>query len=182
MAMKIQDENGRLSPYLGLNSEAVETLVGWVRQLLASQDHVLICLTGNKGVGKSTLGRSFRKTGLGPIRPREIAVIDDDCMSVNFLIFFRRKYVSPCRGVDELRPFEPYCRKRKVRFYVKSNPESRVTRADILLEADTAPRKRKERLIRRYGEARGAIVFDDTQSYEHHPRIHFRYRLKADLP
>jgi hypothetical protein len=182
MTIRIQDGTGRATPYPGLNSEAVETLVGWVRQVLASKDHVLICLTGNKGVGKSTLGRSFRKAGLGPIRPREIAVIDDDCMSVDFLFFFRRRYANPCLGVDELRPFERFCRKKKVRFYVKSNPEARVTRADILLEADTAPRKRKERLIRRYGEARGVIVFNDTQSYEHHPRIHFRYRLKADLP
>lgn len=181
MVMKIRDGSGRLVPYLGLSAEAVDTLAGWIGRLLANRDHVLICLTGNKGVGKSTLGRSFRKMGLGPIRPREIAVIDDDCMSVDFLFFFRRKYVSPCRGVDELRPFSRYCRKRKVRFYVKSDPESRVTRADILLEVDTAPQKRKERLIRRYGDDKGAVVFGATRSYAHQPRIRFQYQLKADL-
>jgi hypothetical protein len=150
-------------------------------QSLKNKDHVLICITGNKGVGKTTVGKFIRKTGLGPIRPKDIAAIDDDCMSVDVLFFFRRKYVNPCHGVDELQPFLRFCRKKKIRFYVKSNPESRITQADILLKVNIGPQKRKERLIRRYGDPKGTIIFNQTQSYTHHPKIRFQYQLTADL-
>lgn len=142
---------------------------------------MLICITGNKEVGETTLGKFIRKTGLDTIRHKDIAVIDDDCMSVDALFFFRRKYANPCHGVDELQPFLRFCKKKKIWFYVKSNPESRITQADILLKVNIAPQKRKERLIRRYGDPKGSIIFNQTQSYTHHPKIRFHYRLTAGL-
>jgi hypothetical protein len=180
--MKIQDENGRVIPYSGLSRESIATLVALVDRHLERKDHVLICIAGNKGVGKSTLGKFFRKTGLGTIRPRDIAVIDDDCMSVDVLHFFRRKYVNPCRGIDELAPFLRYCRRKKVRFYVKSDPESRITRADVLLNVTITDKKRKERLIRRYGKTKGERVFERTRSYACHPKIECQHQLTAELP
>lgn len=130
---------------------------------------------------KKTLGKFIRKTGLGPIRHKDIAVIDDDCMSVNVLFFFRRKYVNPCHGVDELQPFLRFCKKKKIRFYVKSNPESRITQADILLKVNIDPQKRKERLIRQYGDSKRTIIFNQTQSYTHHPKIRFHCQLTTGL-
>jgi len=136
---------------------------------------------GQQGGWEKTLGKFIRKTGLGPIRRKDIAVSDDDCISVNILFFFRRKYVNPCHGVDELQPFLRFCKKKKLRFYVKSNPESRITQADILLNVNIAPQKRKERLIRRYGDPKGTIIFNQTQSYTHHPKIRFHYQLTTGL-
>jgi hypothetical protein len=136
---------------------------------------------GQQGDWKKTLGKFIRKTGLGPIRRKDIAVIDDDCMSVNILFFFRRKYVNICHGVDELQPFLRFCKKKKLRFYVKTNPESRITQADILLKVNIAPQKRKERLIRRYGDPKGTIIFNQTQSYINHSKIRFHYQLTTGL-
>ena len=65
---------------------------------MSSKPHVLVTMVGNKGVGKSTLGKYFRNYGIGEFGPRDIAVIDDDNMAVDFLFFFRRWYANPCRG------------------------------------------------------------------------------------
>lgn len=182
MAIKIKDENGKRVPYGGLDPEKFDELAALVSRCLEQRDYVIVCITGNKGIGKSTLGRFIRKLGFGPYKPRHIAVIDDDCMSVDVLHFFRRRYVNPCRGVDELKPFFGYCKKRPIRIYIKSNPESRISRADVLLLLDVDEEKRRQRLFRRYGREKGETVLQNTQSYDEQPAISFQYRMRASVP
>lgn len=181
MSFKITDTKGRKIPYDGLDLSQTQKLVHLIDGCLKREEQVLICITGNKGVGKTTLGKFFRKKGLGTFRPRDIAVIDDDCMSVDVLCLFRRKYVNPCRGVDELRPFLRLCRRKKVRFYIKSNPESRISRADIVLAVSIDENKRKARLIQRYGEPRGSLIFEQTVSYTAQPAIAYQHWISAEL-
>ncbi len=146
-------------------------LADLIQKVLNQKDSAIICITGNKGAGKTTLGKLIRKKGVGPFRPGEIAVIDDDCLSVDTLFFFRRKFVDPCRGIDELGPFFRFCKNKRLRFYVKSNPESRITHADILLKVELPEEIRRQRLIQRYGEQKGERVFRQTQAYQGTPAI-----------
>lgn len=182
MVIKIKDENGKWIPYGGLAPEKFDELTTLVSRCLEQRDYVIVCITGNKGIGKSTLGKFIRKRGFGPYQPRHIAVIDDDCMSVDVLHFFRRKLVNPCQGVDELKPFFGYCKKKPVRIYIKSNPESRISRADVLLMLDVDEEKRRQRLLRRYGREKGETVLKDTQSYDQQLSIFFQYRMRASVP
>jgi len=177
--IKIKNNNGQTVSYFGISPDKFDELAELIQKVLVQKDYAIVCITGNKGVGKTTLGKLIRKKGFGPFRPKEIAMIDDDCMSVDTLFFFRRKYVNPCKGIDDLQPFFRYCRKKRVRFYVKSNPESRITRADVLLEVYLGEDKRKQRLIQRYGEHKGERVFRQTQSFQNSPKIEFEYRLAA---
>jgi len=179
--IKVKDKDGRMVPYFGISTEKFEALAKLIQKVLNSKDHVVVCITGNKGVGKTTLGRLIRKKGFGPFRPKDIAVIDDDCMSVDTLFFFRRKYVNPCQGIDELWPFFRYCKKKRIRFYVKSNPESRITHADVLLKVYVEEKKRRERLIQRYGEQKGEMIFRQTQSYQDRAKIEYEYELSAQI-
>ena len=180
--MKIQGPNGKQIHYTAIEPDEFTALTDLTRKCLADSDHVLICITGNKGIGKTTLGKYIRKKGFGPFKPSDVAVIDDDCMSVDVLFFFRRKYVNPCIEVDELHPFFRFCKNRKLRFYVKSNPESRITKADILINLHLDEDKRKQRLIQRYGRAKGERVFQQTQSFSHIPKIKTRYELSISAP
>jgi hypothetical protein len=132
-----------------------------INDVLQDEPFALVCMVGNKGAGKSVLGKFFRKHGLGGFKPREIAVIDDDCMSTYFLWLFRPQISVPCTGVDELEPFFKYCKKRKVIFYISSNPEKRISKASILLRIDMADEElRRKRLIKRYGTEKGIIFYN----------------------
>lgn len=181
MMIKVRDKDGQTIPFFGISPDNFKVLAETIQKVLSHKDHVIVCITGNKGVGKTTLGKLIRKKGFGPYRPKDIAVIDDDCMSVDTLFFFRRKYVNPCQGVDELRPFFRFCEKKRIRFYVKSNPESRISRADVLLKVYLAEEKRRQRLVQRYGEQKGEMVFRQTQSYQGSVKIDFEYELTAQL-
>jgi len=180
--MRIQGDNGTKIPYPGILPDEFVALADLTQKCLDSGDHVLICITGNKGIGKSTLGKYIRKQGFGPFKPRDIAVIDDDCMSVDVLYFFRRKYVNPCVGVDELRPFFRFCKNRKLRFYIKSNPESRITKANILIKLHLEENTRKQRLVQRYGYDKGKRIFLETQIYSYEPKIRTQYEMTVVAP
>jgi hypothetical protein len=123
----------------------------------------------------------MRKYGFGPFPAKDIAVIDDDCMSVDVLGIFRRKYVNPCLTVDELQPFFKYCKKKRIRFYVKSNPESRITRADILLKVNIDERRRQQHLKQRYDREKARETIMQTRLYSHEPKIYFQYEMTADI-
>jgi ABC-type cobalamin/Fe3+-siderophores transport system ATPase subunit len=179
--MKVPDEHGKWIPYYGMSPEKYNELAILINRCLKEKNHVLVCIIGNKGVGKTTLAKFMRKYGFGPFNARQIAVIDDDCMSVDMLYLFRRKYVNPCTGVDELQPFFKYCRKKSIRFYVKSNPESRITRADVLVLSRVNENKRRQRLMNRYGKEKGNRVFNETQSYCPQPKIAYRFKMVADI-
>ena len=105
--MKFRNAAGEWTPYVGLTPEKYSELSEHIGRCLRQKAYAIVCITGNKGVGKTTLGKFMRKNGFGPFRPRDIAVIDDDCMSVDVLYFFRRKYVNPCRGVAGVDQREP---------------------------------------------------------------------------
>ncbi len=181
MAMKVKNEHGDLVPYVGLSPEKYQELSELINRCLKTKPYVIISIIGNKGVGKTTLAKYMRKYGFGPFRPSDVAVIDDDCMSVDVLGIFRRKYVNPCESVDELEPFFKYCKNKRVRFYVKSNPESRITYADIILKVDIDEQRRQKHLYQRYERKRAEAVIARSRTYSHRPKITFQYEMTADI-
>ena len=60
--------------------------------ILKNKKRVIIVITGLCGSGKSTLGKEIRRKGFGYFKPHQIAVIDDDVMSIN--LFFMRPRVK----------------------------------------------------------------------------------------
>ena len=179
--MKIQNEDGEYVRYKGLSEEKIRELEKFVTKCLEHERYVIVCVVGNKGVGKTTLGKFIRKNGFGRYKPRDIAMIDDDCMSVDVAYFFRRKYVNPCRGVDELKPFFKYCKKKRVRFYINSHPETRISKASVLLRVHTSEEKRVKRLKQRKGMETGTRVFLETQNYQNRPNISYQYELELEV-
>jgi hypothetical protein len=169
--MRIRNETGEKINYTGLGAAQSAELASLINSCLKTRPSVLVAIIGNKGIGKSLLGKYFRNRGIGPIHRRKIAVIDDDNMAVDTLYFFRRWHPDACTGVDELTPFMKYCRKKPVRVYIKSNPESRISRADIVLQLSTDEIKRELRLIKRYGPEKGRRVFIQTRVYPPEIRI-----------
>jgi hypothetical protein len=109
----------------------------------------LMCIAGNSGCGKSFVGKSLRKGGMGPIRPREILVIDDGVASVSWLGVFRRRVKFHAEEKDFLRPFAPYFRGKKLIAYVSSQPTLRLDECDILVEVRCTEDLRRRRLRQR---------------------------------
>jgi broad-specificity NMP kinase len=107
----------------------------------------LLCLTGQTGAGKTTLGREIRRRGLPGFRPTEIAVIDDGVMTAPLFGFINRRVRLPCRERDDLSPFEPYLRGKKLVVYVAIRPEERISRCDVLLRLRCDDKARRERLV-----------------------------------
>jgi energy-coupling factor transporter ATP-binding protein EcfA2 len=181
MAMKITDEQGNIIQYKGLSTRQYQELSTLINRFLEIKPYVVLCIKGNKGVGKTTLAKYMRKYGFGPFRAKDVAVIDDDCMSVDVLGIFRRKYYNPCKGVDELEPFFKYCKNKRIRCYVKANPETRITYADILIEVEADEHKRQLRLYKRYDRKRAEQVIAQSNHYTHQPKIAFQYEMIADI-
>ena len=179
--MKFENEHGVYVTYKGIDEQKLSELSEIVNKCLEVEPFVLVCIVGNKGIGKSTFGRFLRKTGFGNYKSRDIAVIDDDCMSIDVLYFFRRKYVNPCLGVDELKPFFKYCRKKRVRFYIKSDPETRISKASILMRLRTGDETRLKRLIKRKGYEAGNDLFLRTKYYSDAVNISYKHELEADI-
>jgi len=179
--MKIQNEDGVCIPYKGMSKEKINELDKLVTKCLEEDPFVLVCIVGNKGIGKSTFGRHVRLNGFGSYKPKDIAVIDDGCMSVDVAFFFRWKYTSPCQEVDELRPFNKYCQKKRVRFYIDSAPENRITKSSILLQLYTDEEKRLQRLIKRKGTEVGTEIFLKTKDYPTTFNISYQYEIEAEL-
>lgn len=168
-------------PYSGLSEEKCLELDRLVSKCLEDEERVLISVVGNKGIGKSTFGRYIRLNGFGSFKPKDIAVIDDGCMSVDIAFLFRWKYTIPCNGIDELKPFYKYCKKKRVRFYIDSNPENRITKASILLRLYVDEEKRLQRLIKRKGRKVGMEMFLETKNYQNEHNITYRYKCEAEI-
>jgi len=177
--LKLKNKIGETFIYTGLDEEKTAELAALITHCLSSQPSVLLAIVGNKGVGKSILGKYFRNRGIGPIHRRKVAVIDDDHMAVDTLYFFRRWYPNRCTGVDELAPFIKYCKNKPVRVYIKSNPESRISRADIVLQLRTDERKRRRHLLIRDGEKKGQRVIAETSAYSPEIKIGFDHFMTA---
>ena len=180
-SIKVQNENGVYVPYRGLNEEKSNELDRLVSKCLQEEPFVLISGVGNKGIGKSTFGRYIRLNGFGSYKPKDIAVIDDGCMSVDVALFFRWKYTSPCMGIDELTPFYRYCKRKRVRFYIDSKPERRITKASILLRLHTDEGNRLQRLVQRKGPKRGMEMFLETKDYQSMHNISYKYECSIEL-
>lgn len=118
-------------------------------RVLKNKKRVIVVITGLCGSGKSTLGKELRRKGFGSFKPYQIAVIDDDVMSINlFCIRPRVKIKSDQK--DELRPFfkflPPYV---KLVFYVSANPFARISKTDILSILNIDEKEREKRLNKR---------------------------------
>lgn len=120
-----------------------------LEQVVREKGRVLLCVTGKSGSGKSTLGKSIRKQGLPGFPARKLAVIDDGVLAVPLLGIFTRRIKSKSRERDNLAPFEPYVRAKKVVVYVNSKPELRLEKCDVVLRLQLPEALRQERLIHR---------------------------------
>jgi adenylate kinase family enzyme len=122
-----------------------------------------LCITGNSGSGKSTLGKRLRKYGLPGIPAREIAVIDDGVMSVTVLGLITRRVCHKSPERDNLAPFLPYLKNKKLIIFVKASPHARLERCDAVLRLQCPDPVRRERLIHR--EAKGEERYFRTQNF-----------------
>ena len=120
-----------------------------MRIYLKNKKRVIIVITGLCGSGKSTLGKEIRRKGFGSFKTSQIAVIDDDVMSIN-LFFMRPRVKIKSEQKDELRPFfkflPPYV---KIIFYVSATPSARISKADILCILNIDEKEREKRLKKR---------------------------------
>lgn len=118
-------------------------------RLLQGKKNIFLCVTGKAGSGKSTFGRILRKNGLPNISPRSIAVIDDGVLSALRWGVFPRRIKHRSKERDELAPFFPYLKGKKLIVYVNAHPEKRLSTTDILLRLECSEKIRRERLIER---------------------------------
>lgn len=119
---------------------------------LEYKKRILIGLSGFYGSGKSTFGKMIRKNGFGNFKPYQIAVIDDDVISINLVLFHPKKKIKSI-DKDELKPFfkflPPYI---KIIFYINTNLNERISKMDILCILKIDEQERINRLIKRNGK------------------------------
>jgi hypothetical protein len=117
--------------------------------ILKNKKRAVIVITGLCGSGKSTLGKEIRRKGFGSFKQHQIAVIDDDVMSINLFLMRPRVKIKSDQK-DELRPFfkflPPYV---KLIFYVSTTPFARISKADILCILNIDEKEREKRLKKR---------------------------------
>lgn len=75
--------------YQKLNALCIEILSK------APEGKIKIAICGACGSGKSTLGGKIRKKGFGDFKPYQIAVIDDNVMSLNLFIARPKLKIPP---------------------------------------------------------------------------------------
>jgi broad-specificity NMP kinase len=122
-----------------------------IEQILNTKNKVLISVVGEGGIGKSFFGKYLRNHGCGKFNKRDIAVIDDGVMWIEFLYFFRRTMKSKNNEFDELKPFlKKLPKRKKIIFYINATPWERISKADILLILSTDENTREKRLKKRY--------------------------------
>ena len=152
----------------------------YISEVLKTKENVVIAVTGKNGSGKSSFGRYIRKKGLGLYGRRSIAVIDENTLITDFLIFFKRKIKIVADSIDELMPFIERLPKKKIIFYITATPERRITKADILLKFSTAEETRKQRLERRYGKYSESFQKYFYRKDTDDGRIVYTYHLDAE--
>lgn len=130
------------------------------QRLIVERGKVTICITGRTGSGKSTLGRAIRKKGLPGISPRWIAVLDDGVLSVKMLGIFNRRVRNRSDERDDLLPFHRYLKGKRMVVVVSTEPETRLTRCDVVLRLRCSDEERLERLIQR--NADGDVRFQKS--------------------
>lgn len=116
-------------------AELLDNLNGICLETLKEKPRMVVAISGLCGSGKSTLGKSIRKQGFGDFKPYQIAVIDDNVMSLNlFLARPKIRYnAPPPKQKDNLKPFmkflPPYVR---IVFYISANLQ-RIDFTDVLI-------------------------------------------------
>jgi hypothetical protein len=141
-------------------SDWSETVAKILQEKSAMKGRALLCLTGQTGAGKTTLGREIRRRGLPGFKPAEIAVIDDGVMTAPVFGLINRRVRRPCNGRDDLSPFEPYLREKKLVVYVAIRPEERISRCDVLLRLRCDDKERRERLVS--SRENGAVRYEKS--------------------
>ena len=136
-----------------LRIEFCQPIYDAVELVLRESRPCLLCIAGNAGSGKSTLGKLLRKGGMGSIPPRKILVIDDGVASVSLLGVFRRRVRFPSRQKDFLRPFAPYFRGKQLIVFVTAQPTERLDECDILVRVSCAEEVRLRQLRQRNADA-----------------------------
>lgn len=148
-----------------LNPETWRVALGEVcATLLSQQDRIVLCVTGSTGTGKTTLGRSLRKEGLPGIPARKVAVVDDGVLSHKVLGIWHRRIRIPAQSRDELAPFKPYLKRKRILVYINANPGLRLSQCDIRLHLFCPEDLRRQRLINRNvdGEQRYQRSLEDS--------------------
>jgi hypothetical protein len=125
------------------------TLSATCKEMLSRKRRIVVCVTGRTGTGKTTLGRSLRKEGLPGIPARHIAVLDDGTLSHMVLGIWHRRIRRPSQTRDELAPFEPYLKRKRVLVYINGNPGVRLSACDIRLHLSCPEDLRHQRLLNR---------------------------------
>jgi hypothetical protein len=139
----------------------------------------LMCIAGNAGSGKSTLGKLLRKRGMGCIPPRRVLVIDDGVASVPLLGVLRRRVRIPCSGKDFLRPFAPYFKGKQLIVFVTAQPTERLDECDILVRVSCTEQVRARQLRQRNADADKRIA--DTAGYRLvKPRARMEFEVEND--
>lgn len=133
-----------------------EVLGGVLQEAMARHGRALLCLTGKAGSGKTTLARELRRGGLPGFKPSQIAVIDDGVMTAPLFGFINRRVRFPGTKCDDLSPFEPYLKGKKLVVYVAISPENRISRCHAVVRARCDDEERRRRLVssRSNGEVR----------------------------
>lgn len=120
-------------------------------QTLKEKPRMIVSIAGPCGSGKSTLGKFIRKKGFGNFKPYQIAVIDDNVMSLNlFIVRPKIRNTPPHNSTkDNLKPFfkflPPYI---KIIFYICANP-TRIDFADVVITIDIDENRRYKQLKQR---------------------------------
>ncbi|MEX2578673.1 MAG: hypothetical protein WD342_06420 [Verrucomicrobiales bacterium] len=146
-----------------------------IGECMDTDSRVVVAVMGNKGVGKSRFSRLIRKYGCGDLKPKEVAVIDDNVMRVRIVFGLAWRFTHRTMALDEFEPFDPYLKRKKVVFCVHSDPSIRLAKADVVLRLFTDETTRLERLKQRNGEEEGMRRFTASQSYDPTPPIPFRF-------
>lgn len=142
------------------SSDWVEVVGEILRKKCTTTDRVLLCLTGKSGSGKSTIAREFRKKGLPGFKPSEIAVIDDGVMTAPLFGFINRRVRIASKRQDDLAPFEPYLRRKRLVVYIAIKPEERITRCDVLVRLRCNDEERHRRLVA--SRSNGAVRYENS--------------------
>ncbi|MEE8329742.1 MAG: hypothetical protein V3R54_07425 [Thermodesulfovibrionia bacterium] len=152
-----------------------------IDEILKTKDRVLISVVGKGGTGKSFFGKYIKNYGCCKFSKRNIAVIDDGVLWVDFLFFFRRTIKIKNAVFDELQPFlKKLSKRKKIIFYINATPWERISRADILLMLSTDENTRKKRLQQRYNSIETINKFLTAENITDY-KIKYTYLVKGEV-
>lgn len=120
-------------------------------QTLKEKSRVMISINAPCGSGKSTLGKYIRKNGFGNFKPYQIAVVDDNRLTLNLFILHPKIRIAPSANLpkDNLKPFmkfiPPYT---KIILCISGSP-TRIDFADVIITIEIDEDRRRKQLEQR---------------------------------